>query len=67
MPEPPSTPPWKGHTTAQGRAAWLGKAHGFGINPKEVMVSAGAKQSCSTFHVLLDEGDEIIIQRSYCG
>src|SRR5208283_6039583 len=26
-------------------ATWLGKAHGFEVNPKEVMVSAGAKQS----------------------
>jgi aspartate aminotransferase len=47
-------------------AAWLGKAHGFEVNPKEVMVSAGAKQSLfNAFHVLLDEGDEIIIPAPY--
>jgi aspartate aminotransferase len=47
-------------------AAWLGKAHGFEVNPREVMVSAGAKQSLfNAFHVLLDEGDEIIIPAPY--
>lgn len=47
-------------------AAWFTKAHGFEVSPKEVMVSAGAKQCLyNAFHVLLDEGDEVIIPAPY--
>jgi aspartate aminotransferase len=47
-------------------AAWLGKAHGFEVSPKEVIVTAGAKQAIfNAFHVLLDEGDEVIIPAPY--
>ncbi|HVR64740.1 MAG TPA: pyridoxal phosphate-dependent aminotransferase [Polyangia bacterium] len=43
-------------------AAWLGKAHGLSIDPAEVIVSSGAKQSIyNAVHALVDEGDEVII------
>jgi aspartate aminotransferase len=47
-------------------ATWLAKAHGFEVNPKEIIVTAGAKQAIfNAFHVLLDEGDEVIIPAPY--
>jgi aspartate aminotransferase len=47
-------------------ATWLSKAHGFEVSPKEVIVTAGAKQAIfNAFHVLLDEGDEVIIPAPY--
>jgi aspartate aminotransferase len=43
-------------------AKWLGKAHGLSIEPGEVIVSAGAKQSLfNAIHAIVDEGDEVII------
>jgi aspartate aminotransferase len=43
-------------------AKWLGKAHGLSIEPGEVIVSAGAKQSLfNAMHAIVDEGDEVII------
>jgi aspartate aminotransferase len=46
----------------KGVAAWLGKAHGFTIDPSEVIVSSGAKQSLfNAIHALVDEGDEVVI------
>jgi aspartate aminotransferase len=43
-------------------AAWLGKAHGLTIDPGEIIVSSGAKQSIfNAIHALIDEGDEVII------
>jgi aspartate aminotransferase len=43
-------------------AAWIGKAHGLSIDPSEVIVSSGAKQSIfNAVHALVDEGDEVII------
>jgi aspartate aminotransferase len=50
----------------QAAATWLGKAHGFEVSPKEIIVTAGAKQAIfNAFHVLLDEGDEVIIPAPY--
>src|SRR6478609_8762785 len=47
-------------------AAWFARAHGFDVQPNEVMVSAGAKQVIfNAFHALLDEGDEIILPAPY--
>ena len=47
-------------------AIWMGKAHGFEISPKEVIVTAGAKQAIfNAFHVVLEEGDEVIIPAPY--
>jgi aspartate aminotransferase len=43
-------------------AKWLGKAHGLSIEPSEIIVSAGAKQSLfNAMHAIVDEGDEVII------
>jgi aspartate aminotransferase len=43
-------------------AKWLGKAHGLSIDPSEIIVSAGAKQSLfNAMHAIVDEGDEVII------
>jgi len=43
-------------------AAWIGKAHGLTIDPGEVIVSSGAKQSIyNAVFALIDEGDEVII------
>ena len=43
-------------------AAWIGKAHGLTIDPAEVIVSSGAKQSIyNAVFALVDEGDEVII------
>lgn len=43
-------------------AAWIGKAHGLSIDPGEVIVSSGAKQSIfNAVHALVDEGDEVIV------
>jgi aspartate aminotransferase len=43
-------------------AAWIGKAHGLTIDPAEVIVSSGAKQSIyNAVFALIDEGDEVII------
>ena len=43
-------------------AKWLGKAHGMSIEPGEIIVSAGAKQSLfNAMHAIVDEGDEVII------
>jgi aspartate aminotransferase len=43
-------------------AAWIGKAHGLSIDPAEVIVSSGAKQSIyNAVFALVDEGDEVII------
>jgi len=43
-------------------ATWIGKAHGFTVDPKEVIVSSGAKQSLfNAIHAVIDEGDEVII------
>jgi aspartate aminotransferase len=43
-------------------ATWLGKAHGLVIDPSEIIVSSGAKQSIfNAVHALVDEGDEVII------
>jgi aspartate aminotransferase len=43
-------------------AKWLGKAHGLSIEPGEIIVSAGAKQSLfNALHAIVDEGDEVII------
>ncbi|HXI60431.1 MAG TPA: pyridoxal phosphate-dependent aminotransferase [Polyangia bacterium] len=43
-------------------ATWLGKAHGLSIDPSEIIVSSGAKQSIfNAVHALVDEGDEVII------
>jgi aspartate aminotransferase len=43
-------------------ATWLGKAHGLSIDPGEIIVSSGAKQSIfNAVHALVDEGDEVII------
>ena len=47
-------------------ATWIGKAHGFTIDPAEVIVSSGAKQSIyNAVFALLDEGDEVIIPAPY--
>ena len=46
----------------KGVAAWIGKAHGISIDPGEVIVSSGAKQSLfNAIHALVDEGDEVVI------
>jgi len=46
----------------KGVAAWIGKAHGFTVDPAEVIVSSGAKQSIyNAVFALIDEGDEVII------
>ena len=43
-------------------AKWIGDAHGIAIDPSEVIVSSGAKQSIfNAIHALIDEGDEVII------
>lgn len=43
-------------------AKWLGAAHGLTIEPSEIIVSAGAKQSLfNALHAILDEGDEVVI------
>ncbi len=43
-------------------AKWIGDAHGLAIDPSEVIVSSGAKQSIfNAVHALVDEGDEVII------
>jgi len=43
-------------------AQWIGKAHGLTIDPAEVIVSSGAKQSIyNAVFALVDEGDEVII------
>jgi aspartate aminotransferase len=43
-------------------ATWIGKAHGLQIDPSEVIVSSGAKQSIyNAVFALIDEGDEVII------
>jgi aspartate aminotransferase len=43
-------------------ATWIGKAHGLSIDPSEVIVSSGAKQSIyNAVFALIDEGDEVII------
>jgi aspartate aminotransferase len=43
-------------------AKWLGAAHGLGIEPGEIIVSAGAKQSLfNALHAIVDEGDEVLI------
>jgi aspartate aminotransferase len=43
-------------------AKWIGDAHGIAIDPSEVIVSSGAKQSIfNVVHALIDEGDEVII------
>jgi aspartate aminotransferase len=43
-------------------AKWIGDAHGITIDPSEVIVSSGAKQSIfNVVHALIDEGDEVII------
>jgi aspartate aminotransferase len=43
-------------------AKWLGRAHGLKIEPNEIIVSAGAKQSLfNAIHAIVDEGDEVII------
>jgi aspartate aminotransferase len=43
-------------------AKWIGDAHGIAIDPSEVIVSSGAKQSIfNAVHALIDEGDEVII------
>jgi len=43
-------------------ATWIGKAHGFTVDPSEVIVSSGAKQSIyNAVFALVDEGDEVII------
>ena len=43
-------------------AKWLGKAHGLAIEPGEIIVSAGAKQSLfNAMHAIVDEGDEVVI------
>ena len=43
-------------------ATWIGKAHGLTIDPSEVIVSSGAKQSIyNAVFALIDEGDEVII------
>jgi aspartate aminotransferase len=47
-------------------ANWFSKAHGFDVSPKEVMVSAGAKQVIyNAFQAVLDEGDEVILPAPY--
>jgi aspartate aminotransferase len=43
-------------------AKWLGSAHGFAVEPGEIIVSAGAKQSLfNALHAIVDEGDEVLI------
>jgi len=43
-------------------ATWIGNAHGLTIDPGEVIVSSGAKQSIyNAVFALIDEGDEVII------
>ena len=43
-------------------AKWIGDAHGISIDPSEVIVSSGAKQSIfNVMHALIDDGDEVII------
>jgi aspartate aminotransferase len=43
-------------------AKWIGDAHGIAIDPGEVIVSSGAKQSIfNVIHALIDDGDEVII------
>ena len=43
-------------------AKWIGDAHGFAVDPSEVIVSSGAKQSIyNAVFALIDEGDEVII------
>jgi aspartate aminotransferase len=47
-------------------AGWFAKAHGFEVSPREVIVSTGAKQGIfNAFHVLLEEGDEVILPAPY--
>jgi aspartate aminotransferase len=43
-------------------AKWIGDAHGLAIDPGEIIVSSGAKQSIfNAMHALIDDGDEVII------
>jgi aspartate aminotransferase len=43
-------------------AKWIGDAHGIKVEPSEVIVSSGAKQSIfNAIFALIDEGDEVII------
>lgn len=43
-------------------AKWIGDAHGIPVEPGEVIVSSGAKQSIfNAIFALIDEGDEVII------
>jgi aspartate aminotransferase len=43
-------------------AKWIGDAHGIPVDPGEVIVSSGAKQSIfNAMHALIDDGDEVII------
>jgi aspartate aminotransferase len=43
-------------------AKWIGDAHGIAVDPSEVIVSSGAKQSIfNVMHALIDDGDEVII------
>jgi aspartate aminotransferase len=43
-------------------ATWIGNAHGIAVDPSEVIVSSGAKQSIyNAVFALIDEGDEVII------
>jgi aspartate aminotransferase len=43
-------------------AKWIGDAHGIPVEPSEVIVSSGAKQSIfNAVFALIDEGDEVII------
>ncbi|HEX3902225.1 MAG TPA: aminotransferase class I/II-fold pyridoxal phosphate-dependent enzyme, partial [Polyangia bacterium] len=43
-------------------AKWIGDAHGIAVEPGEVIVSSGAKQSIfNAIFALIDEGDEVII------
>ena len=43
-------------------AKWIGDAHGFAVEPNQVIVSSGAKQSIfNAVFALIDEGDEVII------
>jgi aspartate aminotransferase len=47
-------------------AAWLGRAHGLEVSPKEIIVGAGAKQVIfNAFQAVLDPGDEVILPAPY--